>query len=88
MGPGQRLDELPDADDLLGIEADRRLVEDQHVGIADERLGEAHPLAVALREPADQPLPHVGNLAPLEHLADAAPALARAEPLMLATKSR
>ena len=78
VGAGQRLDELPDADDLLGIEPDRRLVEDQHLRIGDERLGEADPLAVPLREPPDQPLAHVGDLAPLEHLADAAPPLAAA----------
>ena len=72
--PASDLMSCADADDLLGIEADRRLVEDQHLGIGDERLGEAHALPVALRQPPDQPLAHVGNLAPLQHLADAAPA--------------
>ena len=57
----------------LRVEADRRLVEDQHLGIAEERLGEAHALPVALGELADEPVLHVGDEAPLHHLADARP---------------
>ena len=47
---GQRLDERADLGDLLGVEPDGRLVEDQHVRVGDQRLGQAHALAVALRQ--------------------------------------
>ena len=39
--------------DLLGVEPRRRFVEDQHLGVVDERLREADALAIALRQ-----LPH------------------------------
>ena len=41
---GEVLDQLPSFDDLLGVEAGGRLVEDQHVGVVDERLREADAL--------------------------------------------
>ena len=44
-------DHLPEPQPLLGIEADRRLVEDEQVGIAQQGLGQpdppAHPAAPA-----------------------------------------
>ena len=36
------------------VEADGRLVEDQHLGLVDERLREPDALAKALREVAEQ----------------------------------
>jgi hypothetical protein len=56
---GEAPDQLPRFDDLLGIEPRRRLVEDQHLGIVNERLREANPLLVALRELAAVPRRHV-----------------------------
>ena len=50
---GERLDELADLDDLGGIEADGGLVEDEHLGIAEESLGEADALPLSLGEIAD-----------------------------------
>ena len=81
MGAGERLDQLADPHDLLGVEADRRLVEDEHLGIRDQRLGEPDALPVPLRQPRDQPVPHVGDLAALQHLADPAAPLAPADAL-------
>ena len=52
MIAGELLDELPRFDDLLGVEAGGRLVEDEDVGVVDQRLREADALLVALREPA------------------------------------
>ncbi len=40
--------------DLPRVEADGRLVEDQHRGLVDERLGQADALPEALREVAEQ----------------------------------
>ena len=41
----ERLDQAPDLDDLGRVEADRRLVEDEDLGIVDEGLGDARPAA-------------------------------------------
>ena len=47
---GEAPDQLARLDDLLRVEAGGRLVEDQHVGVVNQRLGEADALPVALRE--------------------------------------
>ena len=44
------LDQPARLDDLLRVEAGGRLVEDQHLGVVEQRLREADPLPVALRE--------------------------------------
>ena len=54
MIAGQVLDQLTGLDDLLGVEAGGRLVEDEDVGIVDQRLRQADALLVALREPRAQ----------------------------------
>ena len=54
MIAGELLDELARLDDLLRVEAGRRLVEDQHVRVVDERLRQADALPVALRQLAAQ----------------------------------
>jgi hypothetical protein len=54
MRAGQALDELSDFNDLLGIKADRRLVEDQHRGIVQQRLRQPHALTIATGKVADQ----------------------------------
>ena len=59
----------------LGIEPDGRLVEDQHLGIIDDGLGQAHPLAIPLGQGADEPVLHVGDEAPVHHLRHPRPAL-------------
>ena len=42
------LDQGPDLVLLVGIEAVGRLVEDQHLGVVEDRLGETNPLSIAL----------------------------------------
>ena len=44
-----------------GVEAVRRLVEDEEVGIVDERARELAALARAGREPVDRPVPHLAE---------------------------
>src|SRR5581483_8854437 len=72
----QAFDELSGLIDLLGVETDGWLVQDDDVGIVDQRLGDAHPLLVALRELAYELAAHVFDLtgvqSVLEPLADAA----------------
>ena len=51
--PGQRVDELPQADPLARIERRRGLVEQQHGGLAQQPDRDVDPLPVALREPGD-----------------------------------
>ena len=68
---GELLDQLARFDDLLRVEAGRRLVEDEHVGVVDERLREADALPVALRQLAAQAVRHVVDARALHHLLDA-----------------
>ena len=69
--PPSDLIELPDVDDLARIEADGGLVEDQHLRAVDHRLRDADPLAVALRELADQLAGDLGQAAGAHDLVDA-----------------
>jgi hypothetical protein len=46
----EALDQLARLDDLLGIEARGRLVEDEDVRVVEDGLGEAHALAISLGE--------------------------------------
>jgi len=80
---GQRFDQGTDLGDLLGIEADGRLIEDEHVRIADDRLGQPDTLAIALGELADQAILHVGDQAAIHGLGDPAFPLAAADSLHL-----
>src|SRR5947209_14078665 len=71
----ERLDERADLGDLFRVEADGGIVEDQDLGIAEDRLRESDPLPVALRQPADEPVLDVGDEAALHDLRDPAPTL-------------
>ncbi len=67
---GERLDQLPHLDDLGGIEADGGLVEDEHLRVAEQRLGEAHSLPLALGEVPDHPLDELVAVGLLRHPLD------------------
>ena len=54
-------DQVADLDDLQGVQAHRGLVQDDVPRIAQQRLGNAHTLPVALGQVADQPLLHLGQ---------------------------
>src|SRR5437016_8752036 len=71
----ERLDGRADLGDLFRVEADGGFVEDQDLGIAEDRLRESDPLPVALRQPADEPVLDVGDEAALHDLRDPAPTL-------------
>ena len=87
---GELLDQLARFDDLLRVEAGGRLVEDQHVGVVDERLGEADALLVAFRELARtsrsaMSAMRVRSITVLDALRAGPPT---GRPLIFATKSR
>ena len=54
MRPAQLPDELADLDDLCRVQADRRLVQNDEPGTAQQCLCNAHPLLVALGKAADE----------------------------------
>ncbi len=81
MLPAELADELANGDDLLRIEADGRLVEDQHLGVVQDRSGEPDALAVSLRERADHLPADVGEEAALERFAEPLAARAAIHPL-------
>ena len=56
--------------DALGIEAVRRLVEDQDLGLAEQRRRESETLAHPEREPFDSLVRGVRESDELEHLVD------------------
>ena len=49
-------DQVADLDDLLGIEPDRRFVEDDDFRVADKCLRDADPLTISLGKVANDPL--------------------------------
>jgi hypothetical protein len=59
------------------------MVEDEQLGVAQERLGQADALAVALGQLADQAAAHVRDEAPLHHLVHLRPPLSPAHALDL-----
>ena len=87
--PAELANQLPRLDDLLRIEARRRLVEDEHIGVVKDRLRQADALPVALRELAAMAVGHVGDPRPLHRRRRRATAISRrGTPLMRATNSR
>src|SRR5439155_7222385 len=52
------------------------LVEHEHVGVVDDRLGQAHPLAQTFGQPADDLAPALGQTAGLKRVIDALAAAA------------
>ncbi len=58
--PGQLADDLIDAVLVADVDADRRAVEDQHLGVGGEPLGEHDPLLVAAGQGLDGSLDVVG----------------------------
>ncbi len=55
MLPAQRFDQVPDLDDLLRIQPDRRLVENQDRRVVKDRLREADALLEPFRQVPDDP---------------------------------
>ncbi|MCF0087411.1 hypothetical protein B0E37_02474 [Streptomyces sp. MH192] len=66
------LHQVPHPEDAFGVEAVDRLVEEQHLGVAEERGGDAEALAHAEREALGAAPGHVLQADDAEHLVDAA----------------
>ena len=63
----QHADQIADLDDLLGVKADGRLVEDDDFRIPDKRLRNAHALAIALGKVVNQPAAHIRKAGAFEN---------------------
>src|SRR4029077_9696411 len=81
---GEALDEFAGFVDLLGVEAGGRLVENEHVGIVDDGLGETDTLAITLGELAEELVFDVGNSAALADVFDSIAQLAAEQSLEVA----
>ena len=77
------LDELADLVLLVRVEAVRRLIEHEHLGIVEDRLGKAGPVAVALREGVHRLMEHVAEEAQADGLLDGGVARGAAQPAHL-----
>jgi hypothetical protein len=80
---GELPDQLPRLDDLLGIETRRRLVENQHVGVVNQRLCEANALLVALGQLRAEPVRHLGDPRPIHDRLHPMPAVGSRDALDL-----
>ena len=67
MVAAEAFDQLASLDDLLRVEASRRLVENQHLGIVQQCLGEADALPIPFRQLSAMAVRHVGDLRTLHH---------------------
>src|SRR5262245_48660627 len=67
---GKALDELADIDDLAWVKSNGRLIEDEYIRIAQQRLGECYTLPVALGEFTDVTVLYVLDAAIIHDLAD------------------
>jgi hypothetical protein len=56
MACRERADQLAQLDDLPRVETVGRLVEDQHLGLIEQRLRDHHPLTIAPRQLGDREL--------------------------------
>ena len=59
MGLAQFPDQFTDADDLRRVQADRGLIQNDQLRAAQKSLRNAHALAVALGQAADEPGHHL-----------------------------
>ena len=69
---GQRADEVDDVADGRGVEAGGGLVEEEHLGLVQQRPRQGDALALSGRRPPHRLVGAVAHAEPLEHLADAA----------------
>ena len=71
MGPAQFLDQLADADDLRRVQANGGLIQNDELRAAQQRLRNAHALAITLGQAADEPGQHIfqpGAAGSFQHL--------------------
>ena len=63
-------DQFANLNDLRRVQPHRRFVQNDDLRVAQQGLRNAHPLAVALGQVADQPLSHVGDAGLFHHRFD------------------
>ena len=64
----QRLDQAADFNDLPGIQAGGRLIQDDHIRVANQRLRQANPLLIPLGKVFDQAFAHLANARQFAHI--------------------
>ena len=85
---GQALDQVAGFIDLLGIEARCRLVENQHVGVVNDRLRQPDALAIAFGEFAQKLVPDIRHKAAFADVVDALLQLSAGQALELAHEAQ
>src|SRR5699024_5093675 len=87
VGLAQLLDQVSDLDDLNGVQAHGGLVKDDDLGVAQQRLGNADPLAIALGQGVDALPPDLLDAGLFDDRIDLLPELLSPEPLSLADEA-
>ena len=59
VGPSQLTDQVADLNDLERIQPHRGLIQDNDLRVSQQRLGNTHPLPVALGQSGDPAAPHL-----------------------------
>ena len=57
----QSADQVTDLNDLPGVQSHRRLVQNHHLRVTQNCLGDAHTLTVALGQVLHEPVRHIGD---------------------------
>ena len=86
MGLAQLLDKVTDLNDLNGVEAYGGLVQNNDLGITQQRLGDAHALLVPLGEGGDTAVLHMFDLGQTDDRVDLPVQLLAPQPLGLTHK--
>ncbi len=84
----QALDQVSSFVDLLRIETGRRLIENQHVRVVNDRLRQTYTLAIAFRQFTQQLVLHIRNRAPIANVIDSLAQLRAREPFELADEGQ
>jgi hypothetical protein len=84
--------QLPDAGAYLcglwRIQSQGRLIEEQHLGFTEQRLGQPDPLAVAFRQVADETPPHLAAAAAVHDPLDLPASGSACEPTAASDKAQ
>ena len=86
--PAKRGDQRPDLQDLQGVQSHCGLVQDHDLRCAQQGLGNAHPLPVALAEGIDAPAAHLADAGLLDGILDLSPQSISPQALCLAHESQ
>ena len=81
-------DQVADFNDLLWIKPDRRLVQDDHLGVAKQRLGDSDTLTVSLGKRSDHAVLYIVDAGLPHGFPDLFPQHCSSQPFGLAYKRK